>query len=209
MLGLGVAGAGLLALATLADGYLAPNAPLGQDGSPGATTLIVEGWMDAPDVEQAAIALRRGHYLRVITTGGALARVQDAGSSRSYAEWAALYLRTHGVDAVPVVAVVTPASRTERTYDSARAARAWAARNGVVLDRVDVFSTGVHARRTRWLYEMALGRAARVGVLAADPQGYDPARWWRTSEGSKRVLMESMALIWTGCCFWPTESGAP
>jgi len=55
-----------------AYGLLAPNDP-----APGARLLVVEGWLDPTDLDQAVIAFRAGHYERVVTTGGPIAGHRD------------------------------------------------------------------------------------------------------------------------------------
>jgi len=34
-------------------------------------------------------------------------------------------------------------------------------------------------------------------------KGYDPARWWRSSEGVREVLFEGFAYVYAKCLFWP------
>ncbi len=203
-----LAAAGLVALAFAANGLLAPTAPArGADGS-GARTLIVEGWLDAAELAQAAARIERGRYERVLTTGGPIESWSDADNWKTYAQRAAGHLRTHGVTSLPVVALPAPASRQERTYLSAVMVREWAQRSGVTLRAVDLFTAGVHARRSRLLYRMALGDAVEVGIIAAEPKDFDPRRWWTSSVGAKSTLGEALSLAWTHCCFWPAAPGS-
>ena len=117
---------------------------------------------------------------------------------------AAAYLRDNGVTGVPVIAVETPASLQDRTYLSAVQVREWARRSGLALEAIDLLSNGVHMRRSRTLYRMALGDSVEVGAIAARPVEYDPQRWWRTSAGVKATMGETLSLAWTTCCFWPS-----
>ncbi|CAM5183445.1 hypothetical protein [Eoetvoesiella caeni] len=81
--------------------------------------------------------------------------------------------------------------------------RVWTRSAGVALDFIDLYSAGVHARRSRLVYRLALGPAVEVGVLAATPPGFDPQRWWSSSAGAKSVIGETLSWLWTECCFWP------
>ncbi|MEO5696576.1 MAG: hypothetical protein ABIQ60_05505 [Burkholderiaceae bacterium] len=203
-----LAAAALFALAFAANGFLAPTSPArGVDGS-GARTLVVEGWIDATELAQAVARVEQGRYERVLTTGGPIEAWSDAGDWKTYAHRAAGHLRTHGVTSVPVLALPAPASKQDRTYLSAVMVRDWAQRSGVTLRAVDLFTAGVHARRSRLLYRMALGDAVEVGVIAADPQDFDARRWWTTSAGAKSTLGEALSLAWTHCCFWPASPGS-
>jgi hypothetical protein len=107
-----------------------------------------------------------------------------------------------------VVAVPTPLTTQDRTYLSAIAVRAWAQRSGVRLGAIDLYSVGVHARRSWLLYRMAFGDEVEVGVLAAQPSDYDAQRWWGSSAGVKATMGEVLSLAWTKCCFWPAPDDA-
>ncbi len=198
----------LVALAFAANGLLAPHDPArGADGR-GARTLVVEGWLDEHELAQAADAIRRGRYERVLTTGGPLEGWSAGGDWKTYAARAADWLRAHGRADMPVIAVPAPASKQDRSYLSAVMVREWALQSGVALDAIDLFSAGVHARRSRLLYRMALGPGVEVGVMAAAPHGFDAERWWTSSAAAKLVMGESVSLIWTRCCFWPGAPGS-
>ena len=192
-----------VALALGANDFLAPNEPArGRDGS-GARTLVVEGWLDAPEIAQAVAAFRRGRYARVLTTGGPIEPWSDIGGWQNYAVRGAAYLRRHGLTEVPIIAVPAPETQQDRSYLSALMVREWAEQSGTKLEAIDLFSAGVHARRSRWVYRMALGGDVEVGVFAAVPKEFDAEHWWRTSSGTKTTLGEAISLLWTGCCFWP------
>lgn len=198
----------VVGLAHAAYPLLAPVDPArGADGL-GARTLVVEGWLDEAEMAQAVVALRRGRYERVLTTGGPIEPWVDVGGWKNYAVRAAGYLRGHGVVGLPVIAVPAPASRQDRTYLSAVMVRDWAAQSQVSLGAIDLYSAGTHARRSRLLYRMALGDAVEVGVLAARPTDFDAVHWWTSSAGAKSTMGETLSLAWTVCCFWPPPPGS-
>jgi uncharacterized SAM-binding protein YcdF (DUF218 family) len=201
-----VAGAAVM-LGRDAYALLAPNEPAhGRDGS-GARTLVVEGWLGQDELIQAAARFRAGHYRRVLTTGGPIEAWSDVGGWHSYALRAAAYLRAHGLAESEVIALPAPASAQDRTYLSAVMVRDWGERTDTALEAIDLVSAGVHARRSRWLYRMALGSAVEVGVYAARPTEFDAVRWWTSSAGVKLTLGEVLGLAWTACCFWPAAHG--
>jgi hypothetical protein len=197
-----VCAAGLLA-ARCIHPFLAPNDP-----APGASVLVVEGWLEARELDQAIEAFRKGHYQRIVTTGGPIEKWPELSRTTSYAGLAAGYLVQQGLGDVAVTAVPAPASAQDRTFLSAVKLRDWAQREGLVLKALDVFSSGSHARRSRMLYQMALGPRTRVGVLSARPVQYDEEQWWQTSAGVKAVLGETISVTWTICCFYPPPPGS-
>jgi hypothetical protein len=187
-----------------ANQLLSVNKPaLGLDGK-GARTLVVEGWLDPPELQQAVMAFRRGHYERVLTTGGPIEEWHDAGGWKNFALRGAGILRARGLADVPIIALPAPETKQDRTYASALMVRAWERQSGVKLGAIDLFSSGVHTRRSKLVFGMALGSDVEVGALAAQPSEYDPVRWWTSSAGAKATMGEIVSLAWTGCCFWPS-----
>jgi uncharacterized SAM-binding protein YcdF (DUF218 family) len=197
-----IAVASLIALRHLAT-YLAVHDPAATRDGRGASTLIVEGWLEEDGLDAAIALIAGGRYARVIASGGPIEGWREGRSWPTYAERAADYLRRHGVTAIPVVAVAVPESAQDRTFRSAVAVREWLRRQGVAIDAVDLFSSGVHARRSRLVFQMAFGSEVNVGVFATAPERYALERWWMTSEGVKAVLGEAIGLAWTACCFAP------
>lgn len=202
---LGLAAALFAALVLGIGSLLSVSDPAtGPDGH-GARTLVIEGWLAEDDLAQAVAVIRRGNYKRVLTSGGPIESWNDARVWKTFAERAAGYLRAQGQ--ADVTAISAPESAQDRTFLSAVKVREWAQQSGVKLDAIDLYSAGAHARRSRALYRMALGPAVEVGVLASTPHGYDPHRWWATSDGAKTVVSEALSLVWTKCCFWPPPPG--
>lgn len=184
-------------------GFLAPNAPLG-DG-----LLVVEGWAGVPAFDETVRRFASGRYRRVFATGGPIeADSPCARTDSTWAEHAVRNLRERGVPDAALDAVSAPASAQDRTYLSAVVLREWIAAHGEGADRIDVVTLGPHGRRTRRLYRQAFGGAAAIGIVSVPSTEYDAAHWWRSSEGTRRVLVESIGLAWTACCFEPGGPGS-
>jgi hypothetical protein len=181
--------------------FLAPNEPVG------ARVLVVEGWMNSEGLDQAVAAFRSGGYERVVITGGPIESWLEFRHA-TFAEWAAEYLKRHGLRDASVTAVPTPLSAQDRTFLSAVVVREWAKRSGLAFDALDVFSSGTHARRSRLLYRLAFGPNVKVGVLAARSSDYDADAWWRTSIGARDVIDQAIGLLWVKCFFWPPPPGS-
>ena len=74
---------------------------------------------------------------------------------------------------------------------------------GPVVRAVNLYSFGAHARRSRLLYQKALGRKIQVGVIAYPDYHYDPARWWAEGEGFRDVVGEGIAYLYARLLFHP------
>ncbi|HEY6281618.1 MAG TPA: hypothetical protein VIW72_07505 [Burkholderiales bacterium] len=164
--------------------------------------------MAEKELDQAVAVFRKGKYERIVTTGGPIEDWEELRGSLTYAELASSYIKKHGLEGTEVTAVSAPASAQDRTFLSAVKVRDWAAKQGLALEALDVFSRGVHGQRTRMLYRMAFGPNIDVGVLSARRQSYDERHWWRTSAAAQSVLEETIGLLWTLCCFHPAPPGS-
>ncbi len=201
--------AAAIATATLRNlgRFLAPNDPAGGHDGRGARTLVIEGWLDPDALDDGIALIAHASYERVVTSGASSEDWRDGEARPTHADRAADYLRRHGVTRIPVFAAAASATATDRTFRSALAVRDWMRGQGISTDVIDLYSGGVHARRSRRLYQMAFGPDAEVGILAARPRHYSIERWWSTSEGTKSVLDEAISLVWTTCFFWPSVPG--
>jgi hypothetical protein len=174
-------------------GFLATTDPVG------ARVLVVEGWMGPEELDEAIALFRARGYERIITTGGSL--LQRWPSGQNFAERGASYLKQRGVPDTALTAVPAGPSSRDRTYANAVALREWVMRSGLRLEALDLVSEGTHARRSRLLYQLALGPQVRVGVFATQSYDYDAAKWWRTSSGTKDVIVQAIDYAWVKCCF--------
>jgi hypothetical protein len=182
--------------------FLAPNRPVG------ARLMVVEGWMPPDELDQAVAAFHSGGYERIVTTGGPIPQGFERLGCASFAELARDFLLKRGLQDGSVIAIPAPASAQDRSFLNAVMLREWAKQEGLALDALDLFSSGVHSRRSWVLYQMALGPTVRVGILAARPGAYDLDAWWRTSVGAKTVLSETIGWIWTELFFRPGAPGS-
>ena len=94
--------------------------------------------------------------------------------------------------------------RKDRTYNAALAVKQWFQENGVSVSSIDIMTLGPHARRSRLLFQKAFGKEVKVGVISVEDRDYDPAHWWRSSEGVREVLGEAIAYIYAKFFFSPS-----
>lgn len=181
--------------------FLAPDHPLLSN------ILVVEGWV--PDY-----ALNRGLDFSVekkssylLLVGGTVRGEVNPEPGDTYAHMALKRLRRIGGDLPHVHAVPSPELTSEperdRTYASAMAVNKWLKERGVSVRSINVLTMGVHARRSRLLFQKAFGPGIEVGVIAIRNREYDPRVWWRYSEGVKEVLSEGAAYLYARFLFYP------
>jgi hypothetical protein len=176
--------------------FLAPVHPIS------GGILVVEGWLPDSALEEAKKVFESHPYQCLVVTGVPIDQGLFITKATNYAQLAAITLRGLGVKPEAVVPVSSPEVPRDRTYSTARQVRDWLDREGKT-DTLDVLTIGVHARRTWLLYQSALGKRYRVGIIAAKDDRYDPKVWWTTSSGFRTVTSEALAYFYAKVFFYP------
>jgi len=169
--------------------------------------LIVEGWVNEKALLQAKTLFEHGQYELLITSGGPNT-TQIKPDYPSYADKAAAFLISQGFDTNKLSAAPAPASAQNRTYLSAVKVRQWFESQDMKPVSFDILSSGVHARRTHKLYQMAFSDTTEIGIIALEPDHHSLENWWHSSDGIKSVLAETIGLAYSYCCFEPGETGS-
>ena len=166
--------------------------------------VVVEGWLQASSLRQAWSEFQKAGYRKIFTTGSIARNEWDPDAKTTYAEWGASKLQRIGVPADLVQPIPCYAQRKDRTYHSALAAKAWFTDHGLSPKSFNIITEGAHARRTRLLFQKAFGKNVTIGVIAIEDHDYDPNHWWRTSEGVRDVIGETVAYLYARIFFHPS-----
>ena len=178
-------------------GFLAVSSPVG------GQFLVVEGWMPSYAYREAAAQFRKGSYEKIIAAG---VTQEDAGIEGDLPEhFGGEKLIQFGVPGDKVVTTSSEQVYRDRTFHSAMALKQWLQAHGLRRSSVDVVSVGPHARRSRLLYEKALGDEVQVGVIAVEDRRFDPDHWWRSSAGVRSVVDELIAYLYARIVFSPPQ----
>lgn len=168
--------------------------------------LVVEGWIHEYAIRGAVEEFRRGSYQRVFTTGGPVTGsghyVNDYQTSASVG---ADILVNRGVPPEVVQMVPSRVMDRDRTYGSAVALREWFRERNMAVQSLNVVTENAHGRRSRLLFEKALGKNVAVGIIAVPNPDYDKGRWWWYSEGVRDVGSEALAYLYARLFFHPSE----
>ena len=172
-----------------------------------ANVLVVEGWVHDYVVRAAVDEFKRGGYSRVCTTGG-----PEEGTGgyindfQTEASVCADLLKAAGMPAESLQMVPSRVMDRDRTYGSALALRNWFREQHVAVSGINIMTEDVHARRTQLLFQEALGKDVKVGIIAVPSPDYDSKHWWRYSHGAKDVLDETLSFIYTKLLFNPPDA---
>ena len=170
-----------------------------------ADVLVVEGWIPDYALSQTLAQFQAGNYKRLLTAGGLYKGGIRFDKDDTYAHIAEKQLIRFGAKRELIEAVPAAVARRDRTYASAVAIGNWLAKAGLQVKSVNVVTLGAHARRTRLLYQKALGERIAVGVISVEDREYDPKHWWRYSEGVKEVMSEGASYLYARLLFRASE----
>jgi hypothetical protein len=193
----------LAALVLLAGRELHPFLAV-TDPVPGGV-LVVEGW--APDymLEEAIAEFKRNHYAGLYVTGIPLQQGAPLSEYKNYAYLGAATLVKLGLSTNEIQAVPTGLTRRDRTYAMALSLKHWWREHQMAPTKVNLITGGPHARRSRLMFEKALGKGVVVGVRAIAADDYDERHWWHSSQGVRVTIGEAIAYAYARLLFYPPE----
>jgi len=174
--------------------FLSPCEPSDSD------ILVVEGWLPDYAVPDVLRIIESHRGLWAFTTGGAVERGSYLREWKTYAEMARATLLAAGVPTQRVVAVPAPATRTDRTFSSALALSDHLKALGIHRGRVSLVTFSAHARRSRSLFQRALGPGFIVASQPYHSPSFGRNDWWTSSEGFRFVIGEAIALLHMWVC---------
>lgn len=169
-------------------------------------TLVVEGWVSPFAIKAAAHEFNSGHYARVLVTGGPVRG--SGGYTNDYntsASVGADELKAAGIPAQLVQMVPSRINSRDRTYSEAVALGDWFTANHDRPAAINVLTEALHARRSRLLFQMALGPGITVGAIPVQNPDYDASEWWKYSEGVKDVETETLGYAYARIFFHPSH----
>lgn len=171
-----------------------------------AECLVMEGWVHIFAAQTTAKEFQTGHYQQVLVTGEPVFGTGKYDKDSNTEAWvgADLLLRA-GLMEDQIVRIPRRQVDRDRTYGAALELKNWLQSHHLTVHSINVVTEDAHARRTRLLFQEALGPAVRVGIIAAQNPDYDPKKWWHYSEGVREIVGETIAYAYAKFLFWPPQ----
>lgn len=167
--------------------FLAVSHPVGEG------ILVVESWIRAQTLAESPAVFNSGHYRYLILVDG---QTQGNGSESSdpitYNDLAAERLEKLGFDTKKIVKISAPPT-VSTTLGRATAVKRWLTDSGTSVCCVDVFTGGVHARKSWVLFRHALGDRYRVGIISGEPRSSYHRKSWFLSATGIRLVVRNLA----------------
>lgn len=156
-----------------------------------AELLVVEGWIGGAGLQAAAAEFRQGGYQYVVTTGGLTSE-----GRWDFAEVGEEELRRCGVPPDRILIAHSRDVQSQRTYESAASVRQLLEAREVKFNALNVFTLGVHARRSHIVFGKVFSPAWKLGVIAWEPPAYKADRWWwHSTDRSDDFIKETVGIL--------------
>jgi len=166
--------------------------------------LVVEGWLpDYTRIDPVVREYNEGHYEMIIVTGGPTPKRELLGEFGTYAELTKAILERRGISPSVIFAVPSVGVARDRTYATALALKLWLQSRNPGIAAFNLFTLGAHGRRSRLLFQEAIGDGVKIGVISSGDLRYDGGKWWRSSAGIREVFGETMAYLYARLMFHP------
>ncbi|NJK96302.1 MAG: DUF218 domain-containing protein [Bacteroidales bacterium] len=178
--------------------FLAPNKPESD-----ASFLVVDAWVSDSSLTQAVELFKEGKYERILVPGTKMERSIFFPGIRGMDEAASVVLIYKGIPPNKIIPLYFEPVKKDRTFQSALTVKYWLKQHTHGNVSVNLFTESTHAQRSWLLYKKAFKDDYKVGIIASVPDDYDPEKWWKTSNGVRSVIDETIAYLYAFLFFHP------
>lgn len=149
-----------------------------------AIVILSDDNYDGDRARRAAELFRAGMAPHIVASGRYL---------RPYASVAELMIHDLKDRGVPESAIVPFSHRAQDTREEAAALAPFLAGHG--WKKIILVTSNFHTRRTKFIFERTLDQGTQLRVVSAPDFEYDPNNWWRSREGVKIFVHESVGYV--------------
>ena len=125
----------------------------------------------------------------------------------NYADLTAASLYRLGIDSSLIISLPSYPKQKDRTFESALALKRQLKKMNLIEGSFNILTSDTHARRTKYLFQKAMGKRWTIGIISVHAIDYNTDKWWTSSFGVRAVIYESLAWIYAKFLFYPFSSG--
>lgn len=178
-------------------GFLAMQDKVNED------ILVVESWIPDFAIPGAVDEFKTIGYRQLILVGTPIMYGGYLSGFKNHAEFTHARMVTLGIDTNKVTVLEIADVKKDRTYQSALAVKKWISSNQYNKRKINVYTLDTHSRRSRLLFQKAMGDDYVIGVISAPDIRYDAMEWWKSSNGFRSVADEFIAYVYAAAFFHP------
>lgn len=166
-------------------------------------TLVVEGWVETYVVLDALDYFTENGYERMVVTGVPITIYEFIAPYKNTAEATVYTMQYYGFSDTIYTASIPTNIYVDRTYHTGLLVKKLFDEHPDWDKSIDIYSVGVHARRSRFLFKKALGEDFNVGIIAHTDRSFLADTWWKSSKGFRNVTNEMLATPYAMLFFNP------
>ncbi len=171
--------------------------------------LAVEGFLPDYTLKDMMVEFHEGGYEKMVIIGKPIGQGYYLSGYQTSADLMKSTLMEMGLDSEVIISISIPETVfRDRTYATGLLLWDWLNENNYDTKRINVYTLGCHSRRSKLLFERALGDDFEVGIIAGKDLSYDQDKWWTSSKGFRTVLNETLAYFYAKFLFYPNKDEA-
>ncbi|HJN05176.1 MAG TPA: DUF1684 domain-containing protein [Bacteroidales bacterium] len=175
---------------------------LAVNNSVNSKTLVLEGFAPTYVVKDALKYYKENEFDRLIVTGIPIVNYEFIAPYKNTALATMTAIRKFGFNDTVYIADIPTNILIDRTYNTAVATKMLFDENNWPKN-FDIYSVGVHARRSRMMFRKVFGSDYDIGIISHQDRTFDPNHWWRNSKGFRNVSNEFVATLYVMMFFHP------
>jgi hypothetical protein len=110
---------------------------------------------------------------------------------------AARYLSNAGIPDSMLFPVETLYIRKSNTYSTALDVKEWIKKERPSQrTSIQIFTKGIHARRSYLAFKKAFGKSANIGVISCPDYEITAFNWWKSIKGWEAILYETVGVLY-------------
>lgn len=166
--------------------------------------LVVEGFLPDYTLRNMIHEFHEGEYDKLFITGKPIGQGYYLSGYTTSADLMKETLIEMGFDSTKIIAESIPVTVfRDRTYNTGLLLHNYLNENHLAYKKVNVYTLGCHARRSKILFQKAVGKEIEIGIIAGEDRSYDPKKWWKSSKGFRTVVNETLAYLYVRLVFHP------
>ena len=178
------------------------NRFLSENDSIPSNLLVVEGFLPDYTLRNMMTEFYDGGYDKLLITGQPIGQGYYITDYSTSAQLMRASLIEMGMDSTLIHTISIPNTvYRDRTYATGLLLSHWLDTTHAQLNRINVYTLGCHARRSKMLFQKAVGKNIQIGIIAGEDRSYDQVKWWKSSQGFRTVLNESIAYLYVNLFF--------
>lgn len=176
--------------------YLSENDPIP------SRLLVVEGFLPDYTLRNMMTEFYDGDYDKILISGKPIGQGYYLTGYKTSAQLMRTTLISMGIDSSLIHAISIPNTISrDRTYCTGLLLQHWLDTTNSPLKRINVYTLGSHARRSKYLFQKAVGKDIEIGIISGEDRSYNQIKWWKSSKGFRTVINESLAYLYVRLFF--------